>query len=400
MQKSRIFPTLNLCLVIALSIWLSGCSSSHAEQPKPTPPAKVEHAVKEADLATIKLTPEAEKRLSIETAAIEYRDVERTLDAGGEVVAPEGQTMLVAAPLSGTLQPGPGGTPFIGQTVRKGQALFRLTPYLAPERDLRVQLERDITTLTERVNGIRQRKARAEILAQEKAGSVRALEEAQAELAVAEAEMKGARERLARFDQGALDSNFTVAITAPISGMIQKVNAGAGQAAVGGAPLVEIANLANIWIRVPVYVGDLQQVARRRPARVRNLNDAPGAPVLTAQPVNAPPSADPIAATADLYYGLPNGDKSLRPGQRVGVTLTLHEQEQSLVIPWSAVLHDIHGATWVYENTAPQTFVRRPVEVKRVSGSLALLGRGPRAGAKIVTAGAVELFGTEFGAGK
>ncbi|MEQ1861480.1 MAG: efflux RND transporter periplasmic adaptor subunit, partial [Chthoniobacteraceae bacterium] len=62
--------------------------------------------------------------------------------------------------------------------------------------------------------------------------------------------------------------------------------------------------------------------------------------------------------------------------------------------------HDIHGGQWVYENTAPQTFTRRRVVVDRVVGPDAVLASGARAGAKVVTDGAAELFGTEFGAGK
>ncbi|HEX4946165.1 MAG TPA: hypothetical protein VFZ34_05860, partial [Blastocatellia bacterium] len=154
--------------------WLTGCASSHAEQAKSPPPAKVEHAVKEADLATIKLTPEAEKRLGITTAAIELRDVPRTLDISGEIVTPQGNTMTVTAPMTGTLQPAQNRSPFVGQFVQKGQTLFRLTPFLAPERDLRVQIERDIAALKERIVGIKQRKERAEALAKENAGPVRA----------------------------------------------------------------------------------------------------------------------------------------------------------------------------------------------------------------------------------
>ena len=54
----------------------------------------------------------------------------------------------------------------------------------------------------------------------------------------------------------------------------------------------------------------------------------------------------------------------------------------------------------MYENLAPQVYTRRRVEVLHVVNSLAVLGRGPAAGAKVVSAGAMELFGTEFGAGK
>lgn len=387
-------------LPLVLSAGLAGCSASRAEQKKLPSPAKVAHPISEADLATIKLTPEAEKRLGITTAAIEMRNVARTLDLSGEIVVPQGQTMTVAAPMSGTLVPAWNAGLYIGQSVQKGQTLLRLIPFLAPERDLRVQIERDIESLTERVAGIRQRRERADILAREKAGSVRAAEEAQAELAVAEAELKGARERLARFDKGALNSDFSVAVVAPISGVVQKVMAGSSEPITGGAPLLEISNLSALWVRVPVYVGDLPRIARGRAAGIRDLSGGPGAAVRQVRPINAPPTADAAASTADLYFSIANGDASLRPGQRVAVVLPLRIEEESPVIPWSAVLHDVQGNTWVYENSAPQTFVRRAVEVRRVSGDAAVLGRAPALGTRIVISGATELFGTEFGVGK
>jgi hypothetical protein len=54
----------------------------------------------------------------------------------------------------------------------------------------------------------------------------------------------------------------------------------------------------------------------------------------------------------------------------------------------------------VYERTDSVTFVRRRVEVSRVANGHAILALGPKKGTAIVTAGAAELFGTEFGAGK
>jgi hypothetical protein len=65
-----------------------------------------------------------------------------------------------------------------------------------------------------------------------------------------------------------------------------------------------------------------------------------------------------------------------------------------------ALADDIQGGQWIYEQTAPNVFTRRRVEVQRVEGALAVLSRGPKAGAAIVTSGAAELFGIEFGAGK
>jgi len=84
----------------------------------------------------------------------------------------------------------------------------------------------------------------------------------------------------------------------------------------------------------------------------------------------------------------------------MGVTLAERATEESLVVPWSAILHDTTGGAWVYENIAPQQYARRRVEVRRVVNSRAVLARGPAVGTKVVTAGAAELFGTEFGTGK
>ena len=102
----------------------------------------------------------------------------------------------------------------------------------------------------------------------------------------------------------------------------------------------------------------------------------------------------------ELFYEVENADSKLRPGEKVSVALPLEGETESSVVPAAAVLYDIHGGTWVYENTAPQTFIRRRVEVRFVNKGDAVLSRGPKPGIKVVTAGVAELFGTEFGIGK
>ena len=103
----------------------------------------------------------------------------------------------------------------------------------------------------------------------------------------------------------------------------------------------------------------------------------------------------------ELYYEVKtDAGVPLRSGMKVGVSLSLQGTEESLVVPTAAILYDIHGNTWVYENVGPHAFTRRRVEVRRTAQEHAVLTRGPQPGAKIVTAGAAELFGSEFGAGK
>lgn len=387
-----------LFIIAASSFWLSGCSNPKAAESQKAPAAKVENSVKESELATVKLSPKAEVRLGVATAPVEVKSVAQTRTLAGEIVLPPDRTISVVAPVSGTLA---GNAPLaIGQFVRNGQVLYRITPLLPPERDLRVQLGRDVTNAQTRVEAAGVRLKRAEQLLRERAGSEKAVELAREEYNLAENDLKAARERLDRYDKGPVSGDVAVTITAPRDGMIQKVFVSSGQTVTSGTALFEVVNLAVVWIRVPVYVGDISLIDRRQTARVHTLNEAQGTSARSARPINAPPTANPQNDTADLYFELANADGSLRPGQKMGVTLAEKGKEESLVVPWSAVLCDIHGGTWVYENTGPQQYARRRVEVRRVVGPLAVLARGPAAGTKVVTAGAAEIFGTEFGTGK
>jgi RND family efflux transporter MFP subunit len=395
----RIAEKFSLAIFIAFAA-LSGCAKPQAaENQQSSPPAKVENAVKESELATIKLSPQAETRLGIATATVAVEQVAQTREFAGEITLPPDCVTGMAAPAAGLLAAD--GAPLtVGAFVRKGQTIFRLTPFLSPERDLRLQLERDVTAARTRVEAARVRHNRAEQLLLDKAGSEKAAQQAREELDLAENDLKTARERLERFEKAPIAADVTITIAAPRDGLVQKVFVNSGQTVGSGLPLFEVADLSTIWIRVPVYVGDLRLIDRRQTAKVHAMNDTPDAASRPARPINAPPTADPLNNTADLYFELANGDGSMRPGQKVGVTLSERATEESLVVPWSAVAHDINGGAWVYENIAPQQYARRRVEVRRVVGSLAALARGPAVGAKIVTAGVAELFGTEFGAGK
>ncbi len=352
-----------------------------------------------SELATIKLSSQAESRLGITTAPVSVERVAQTRTCAGEIVLPPDRTTSVAAPVNGTLAVS--SLPLsVGMFVHKGQPLYSLTPFLAPERDLRLQIEREIAAAQTRVEAARARYNRAEQLLREKVGSEKAVEQAREEMDLAGNDLKMARARLELYEKAPVSADVAISVTAPRDGRIQKVIANRGQTVASGAPHFEMANLSSGWVRVPVYVGDLRLIDRRQTARVQALNEAPGAPSRPARPVNAPPTANPANDTADLYFEMANGDGSLRPGQKIGVTLAERASEESLVVPWSAVIQDINGGAWVYENTAPQLYARRRVEVRRVVNSLAVLARGPAVGAKVVNAGVAELFGTEFGTGK
>jgi hypothetical protein len=72
------------------------------------------------------------------------------------------------------------------------------------------------------------------------------------------------------------------------------------------------------------------------------------------------------------------------------------------VVPYSTVLYDANGTTWVYTVVQPLTYVREKVVVERVggpNGTEAVLSEGPAAGTMIVSTGVIELYGAELGIG-
>lgn len=384
-----------VCLATAL---LAACGRAPAPAPAATPAARVSGAVAETSLATLTLTDEARRRLGIETGQAERRLVISTRTLGGEVLAAGGAQATVTAPLAGTL-----GTdtavPAVGAAVSKGQVILTLFPLAPGERDVRIEAERVVAEAVGRQEMAAKRAERARVLAQDGAGSVRASEESQADLAVADAALKAARDRLALASRG-VSASGTIRLESPQSGVLRTLFATPGQTVGAGASLFDVIALDAVWLRVPVFAGDLESIDRRASVEVLSLGTSADTKGVAATPIAAPPTADAATAGVDLFYRLGNSDRSLRPGQRVSVRLPLRSSQEHLVVPRASVLFDAFGGTWVYEAKEGGVFQRQRVALIDMVGDFAVLSQGPPLGTRVVTTGAAELFGTEFGVGK
>ena len=297
-------------------------------------PAKAEAVAHESDLLRLTLTREAQARLGIATIRVGAGSARVTRATSGEVVVPAGVGGVPTNSVSNLQQLG------IQQVAADGEvARTRAQLGLA-----RIALDR------------------AAALVREEAGSVRARDEAAAALAAAKA----------------------------------AANAASAQRRLLGPAIRSLSNQPALWVRVPVFGSDLGAVERGRAAMIRPLGDT--GPARAARSVQAPPSANAVAGTVDLYFELDNRDRAYRVGQRVSATLPIAGgMTDGLSVPTSAIVRDIYGGEWVYAKTAPGVFIRQRIEVASTQGDRAILSRGLTPGAEIVTAGAAELFGTEFG---
>jgi outer membrane receptor for ferric coprogen and ferric-rhodotorulic acid len=69
------------------------------------------------------------------------------------------------------------------------------------------------------------------------------------------------------------------------------------------------------------------------------------------------------------------------------------------VVPYSSLIYDAQGQTWIYTSPSARTFVRHKVEVDHIEGDVAVLKDGPPMGTVVASVGVAELYGTEFKVG-
>ena len=390
--------TIAAALAIAFLLNACGTDAPPAAREKP---ATVSNPATEASLTQVKLSQEAFTRLGIETVEAESSTVSASRSVGGEVIAPPGARADVVAPVAGKVLIPAESRTVPGTQVAQGAPLLKLLP-IPTGGDLARTTE-EMRTAEARYEQARAEHQRVVALHNEKLISQRDLEKAVADLAAAQAARDAARARSRLAETGNVEESpaFTaVTITAPLRGTLLDMHVGFGQVVTAGTPLFTVADLSRLWVKVALYAGEARSVARGQGATVRGLSSGSAGFSVRARSVTAPLSADPGSSSIDLYYQL-DDPRGLRPGERVTVTIPIEgPQRRGLVVPLSAVLYDVSGDAWVYVRTDSLVFTRRRIEIANVVGDRVLVTRGLAPGTRVVTAGAVELFGTEFGPGK
>lgn len=339
-QDRRPIAALVCACTLALSASCSGPS-------KPPPTTKPAHLVAEKDLVAITLSPEAEQRLGIATAPVTLERVARRRTFSGELLLP--------------LAHGDG----------HDRSVFSLLPTMTPTElaraaELQIDADGQVAAARVQLDAARVVLARSEQLVDSKAGPRRVIDDARTQVQLAEAALETARAKRALL----------------------------------GAPVFEAVRTAGLWVRVSLYAGDLQRIDRTADAAIAPLGADDDAAARSAHPLTVPFAGGTGPTNTEVFYALDQPDERLHSGQRVSVAIPLTGDVEQRVVPSGAILYDVHGGAWVYVQAAPHVFHRARVDVQWIGSAGAVLARGPAAGARVVTDGAAELFGTEFGSGK
>ncbi|MEO7986228.1 MAG: efflux RND transporter periplasmic adaptor subunit [Gemmatimonadales bacterium] len=274
-----------------------------------------------------------------------------------------------------------------GQEVQKGQVLFRIDPrpFQAAFAQAHAAFERDSAQAINAEQDVKRYAA----LAEKEYVTAQQYDQARTTAAAANATLAGSR---AAVDQATLNLQYAT-IRAPISGLTGSLRMRAGNLvrSADATPLVTINQIRPILVRFAVpasYLGLIQRYrAGNPPVRVEPASGGTVSEGLLSFVDNA---VDTTTGTILLKGSFPNKDGALWPGEFVKARLWLYADTSALVVPAAAVVAGQQGS-FVFVVQSDGTARTFPVEVVRVSDSLAVLGGGIQSGDRVVTDGQLRL---------
>lgn len=181
-----------------------------------------------------------------------------------------------------------------------------------------------------------------------------------------------------------------IKLTAPISGMVAKVNIAQGQPISPDEELIEIIDLSIVEAsaQVPQHLAGKLQVGSKAHIRVNALPER----VFEAKLAHIAVVADENTGTIEAAFHVANPDKLLRPGMKAEFSIVVSQREDVMSIPRSAVQGDAaERFVYIKDYELKHAFVKVPVVLGTQNDRFVEVKQGLLPGDEVVTRGAYAL---------
>lgn len=335
----------NIMFIIAAAFVFNSCGNT--SQPAET---GAEPPVNEAQ---VRLTPEQLKNAGILTGRAERRRIASALRVNGVIDVPPQNRVSVSFPLGGYLK----STQLLpGMPVRKGQTIAVL------EDPQYIQLQQDYLTGKARLTYLEAEWQRQQELNAGKAGSDKALQQAQADFSAQKIQVKALAEKLLLIGlnpQTLNEDNLSrsVAVHAPIDGFVSAVQVNIGKYVNPTDVLFELVNPRDVHLNLTVFEKDVPalRTGQRVLARTNDRPEQayPAKISLISRNVN-----DMRAVEVHCHFD--RHDPALIPGMFMNAEIEVVD-EDALAVPESAVVR-WENRHFVFVQKAPGHFELAEVE--------------------------------------
>ena len=273
----------------------------------------------------------------------------------------------------------------MGQQVRKGEPLFEI---ICPDF---TAAQKDFFQAKSACDLARKDLQRKNDLIRNGVSSQKELEEAQNALLTAEKDFENAQAALHVYqveNLGAMTLGQPLVVRAPISGTLVESNIVNGQYLKDDCdPIAVVADLSNVWVSAQVKEKDIRFIedGDSLDIEVAAFPDK----MIKGVVMHVEDAVDEDTRSICVISECGNDNEQLK----LGMYTTVHFRsapQQVLQVPETSLLQGIDG-NYVYVQTAPAIFVKRPVEVETTSCGKAIISHGLLAGEKIISEGGYYL---------
>jgi cobalt-zinc-cadmium efflux system membrane fusion protein len=309
--------------------------------------------------------------LGIKTVRALESEAGSTEEIAGRVIADPNKSGRVQAVRDGRIEAAPQGLPHLGQSVKEGEVLAYLSPILSAFEEVSLrqtlaQVERDMALLVPRADAI---------------GMVNPNMPAAETTIHMIQELQIQSQALSRQKEAVLATlNQKIEIKAAVAGIVTAANIVSGQVVAARDTLLEIADPGAAWVEGWSFGSEIG-------------NDIAGATAITEQQRQLRLSFIGRGRVLQqqavpLLFRIEQGAETVSIGEAVRIVFAGKDKRIGIVLPAAAIARGSGNLSIVFEQTTPETFVPRVVQVVPLDAERVMIFGDVSQGMRVVTNGA------------
>lgn len=374
-----------LGLTVGLLLFLSSCGSGTTEEPAKTDPGTPPSVSQNKTEQVVQLTEQQAKDLNIQLYTVKSEPVSFEINAPGQVYAAPQRISVVSSPINGRVS---------NIYVHEGERVQKGDPLLDLESLEFANLVGDYLEATAEVTYQRQQVERLKVLTEERISPQRTLERSQADLRRAQTRQSASLARLRavgispeevqNWDPFTSEPKAELTIHAPISGVLNQHLIDLGESVNAYDKLLDIIDNKEVLVRGFVSPADAPFVREGTPVVIseKTKNSRPQGKQIKGQVTSVNPALDEENRSIVLNSIVSTEGGWPIVGQSVRMIYAAQPQDSTLTIPLSAIQFEEQEAA-VFVQKAPRQYVKRVVQVNRMTDNSAVISSGLEPGDKI-----------------
>lgn len=385
-------------LILLSLLFLGSCSSDTSPEGTTTdpgtPPSLSEKGTQEQ---VVRLTEQQVEDLNIKVYAVEKDQINFSINAPGQVFAAPERISVVSSPINGRVSK---IYAHEGDRVQKGDPLLTL------ESLEFANLVGDYLEATAEVTYQEQQVERLKVLTEEKISPERTLQRSQADLRRAMTKQSASLARLRavgitnnevqNWDPFTSDPKSELTIHAPISGVLNQHLIDLGESVNSYDKLLDIIDNTEVLVKGFVSAADAPFVREGTPVVITEKTEGstPQKKRIESTVGSVNPALDEANKSIVLNSIVPTQNNWPIVGQSVRMNYAAQPSDSSFTIPLSAIQFEQQDAA-VFVQRSPREYVKRIVEVERMTNDRAVIGSGLKPGEKIAVSQVFSLKALE-----